>query len=180
MFTDLTTLTLESERLRLLPISEAYTDLIFREFTPAVATYMHPRPATERSETEAFVEAAKACNWEGSSLNMVITDRQTGDFLGCVGLHKLADKRPEFGIWVKQSAHMHGYGREAIHTLKRWADDHNPYEYLIYPVDSRNMASRKIPESLGAAIISQYDDTGGMGQDLTLIKYRIDRGTPNL
>ncbi|NID10946.1 GNAT family N-acetyltransferase [Fibrivirga algicola] len=175
MLPDLTTLILDSERLRLLPISEAYTDLIFREFTPEVATYMHPRPATERLETALFVDAAKAANREGSSLNMVITERQSGDFLGCVGLHKLADKRPEFGIWVKQSAHMHGYGREAIHTLKRWADEHIPYEYLIYPVDSRNISSRKIPESLGAAIISQYDDTGGMGQDLTLIKYRIER-----
>lgn len=175
MMPDLTTLILDSERLRLLPVSEAYTELIFREFTPEVATYMHPRPASERLETEAFVEAAKRANREGSSLNMVITDRESGDFLGCVGLHKLADKRPEFGIWVKQSAHMHGYGREAIHALKRWADQHIPYDYLIYPVDSRNMASRKIPESLGAAIISQYDDTGGMGQDLTLIKYRIER-----
>lgn len=175
MMPDLTTLILDSERLRLLPVSEAYTELIFREFTPEVATYMHPRPASERLETEAFVEAAKRANREGSSLNMVITDRESGDFLGCMGLHKLADKRPEFGIWVKQSAHMHGYGREAIHALKRWADQHIPYDYLIYPVDSRNMASRKIPESLGAAIISQYDDTGGMGQDLTLIKYRIER-----
>ena len=175
MMPDLTTLILDSERLRLLPVSEAYTELIFREFTPEVATYMHPRPASERLETEAFVEAAKRANQEGSSLNMVITDRESGDFLGCVGLHKLADKRPEFGIWVKQSAHMHGYGREAIHVLKRWADQHIPYDYLIYPVDSRNVASRKIPESLGAAIISQYDDTGGMGQDLTLIKYRIER-----
>ena len=175
MMPDLTTLILDSERLRLLPVSETYTELIFREFTPEVATYMHPRPASERLETEAFVEAAKRANREGSSLNMVITDRESGDFLGCMGLHKLADKRPEFGIWVKQSAHMHGYGREAIHALKRWADQHIPYDYLIYPVDSRNMASRKIPESLGAAIISQYDDTGGMGQDLTLIKYRIER-----
>ncbi|MEZ0542472.1 GNAT family N-acetyltransferase [Fibrella arboris] len=176
MTTDLSNLTLDSERLRLLPVTEAYTDLIFREFTPEVATYMYPRPATERSETEAFVEAAKAANKEGSSLNMVITDRQSGDFIGCAGLHKLADKRPEFGIWVKQSAHMHGYGREAIYTMKHWADDHIPYEYLVYPVDSRNMSSRKIPESMGAAIISQYDGLGGMGQDLTLIKYRIDRG----
>lgn len=175
MLPDLTTLILDSERLRLLPVTDAYTDLIFCEFTSAVATYMYPRPAKERTETVAFVEAAKAANREGSSLNMVMTSRETGDFLGCVGLHKLADKRPEFGIWVKQSAQMHGYGREAIHRLKRWADDHIPYEYLIYPVDSRNMASRKIPESLGAAIISQYDDRGGMGQDLTLIKYRIER-----
>ncbi len=175
MLPDLNTLTLDSERLRLLPVTDEYTELIFCEFTPDVATFMYPRPASERSETEAFVRAAKEANQEGSSLNMVITDRETGDFLGCVGLHKLADKRPEFGIWVKQSAQMHGYGREAIHTLKRWADDHIPYEYLIYPVDSRNIASRKIPESLGAAIISQYDDTGGMGQDLTLIKYRIER-----
>lgn len=174
---DLTTLTLDSERLRLLPISEVYTDVIFQEFTPDVATYMYPRPATQRTDTEMFVQSAMQENRESINLNMVITLRETGEFLGCVGLHNLADARPEFGIWVKQSAHMHGYGREAIRTLKRWADEHLAYEYLIYPVDSRNMSSRKIPESLGAAIISQYDGTGGMGQELTLIKYRIDRGS---
>lgn len=175
MRADLSTLVLDSERLRLCPIGDAYIDLIYREFTPEIATYMYPRPASQRADTEAFVAAAQQENREGSNLNMVITLRETGEFLGCVGLHKLSDPRPEFGIWVKQSAQMHGYGREAIHTLKRWADEHLTYEYLIYPVDSRNIASRKIPESLGAAIISQYESTGGLGQDLTLIKYRIER-----
>jgi [ribosomal protein S5]-alanine N-acetyltransferase len=175
MLTNLSTLTLDADRLRLLPISEAYTELIFSEFTPEIATYMYPRPAKDRAETEAFVQSAMRENAEGSSLTFVMTLRETGEFLGCVGLHNLANPRPEFGIWVKQSAQMHGYGREAIRTLKRWADDHLAYEYLIYPVDSRNVPSRKIPESLGAAIISQYDGTGGMGQELTLIKYRIER-----
>ncbi|MEZ0610669.1 GNAT family N-acetyltransferase [Fibrella sp. WM1] len=175
MLPDLSTLVLDSERLRLCPIGDAYIDLIYREFTPAIATYMYPRPASHRADTEAFVTAAQQENREGSNLNMVMTLRETGEFLGCVGLHKLASPRPEFGIWVKQSAQMHGYGREAIHTLKRWADEHLAYEYLIYPVDSRNIVSRKIPESLGAAIISQYDGTGGLGQDLTLINYRIER-----
>lgn len=175
MLPDLTTLLIETERLVLKPISPDYIDSIFREFTPDVATYMYPRPAEKRIETEAFVEVAQEENEEGTSLTMVITERETGEFLGCVGLHNITDSRPEFGIWVKQTAHMHGYGREAVRTLKRWADRHLDYEYLIYPVDSRNIASRKIPESLGASIISQYDDRGGMGQDLTLIKYRIER-----
>lgn len=174
---DLTTLTLDSDRLRLLPISETYTEVIFNEFTADVATYMYPRPASERADTEAFVQAARQENQEGVNLNMVITLRETGEFLGCVGIHKLMAPRPEFGIWVKQSAQMHGYGREAIHTLKRWADTYLAYDYLIYPVDSRNLSSRKIPESLGAAIISQFDGTSGMGKELTLIKYRIDRGS---
>lgn len=175
MLPDLTTLLIETERLILKPISADYIDSIFTEFTSDVATYMYPRPAEKRIETEAFVAVAQEENEEGTSLTMVITERKTGEFLGCVGLHKLTDPRPEFGIWVKQTAHMHGYGREAVRTLKRWADRHLDYEYLIYPVDSRNIASRKIPESLGASIISQYDDRGGMGQNLTLIKYRIER-----
>lgn len=175
MLPDLTTLIIETERLVLKPISSDYTDQIFTEFTSEVATYMYPRPAEKRIETEAFVAVAQEENEDGTSLTMVITARETGEFLGCVGLHKLTDSRPEFGIWVKQSAHMHGYGREAVRVLKHWADRHLDYEYLIYPVDSRNMASRKIPESLGASIISQFDGVGGMGQELTLIKYRIER-----
>ncbi len=175
MLPDLTSLVIETDRLVLKPISPDYIDSIYNEFTADIATYMYPRPAEKRMETEAFVGAAHEENEDGTSLTMVITEQETGDFLGCVGLHKLTTSRPEFGIWVKQSAHAHGYGREAVRALKHWADRHIDYEYLIYPVDSRNISSRKIPESLGACIISQYDDRGGMGQNLTLIKYRIER-----
>jgi [ribosomal protein S5]-alanine N-acetyltransferase len=175
MLPDLTQVIIETERLTLRPISPAYTEAIFREFTPEIATYMYPRPAESPAETEAFVASAQAENEGQTALMLVITDRASGEFLGCIGLHQLRDPRPEIGIWVKQSAHREGYGREAVRGLKRWADKHLDYEYLIYPVDSRNLASRKIPESLGAAIISQYDGTGGMGQELTLIKYRIER-----
>lgn len=175
MLPDLTHLTIETDRLRLKAISNLYIDDIFREFTPAVATYMYPTPAEDRTDTQAFVTEAMEGNRLARDLTLVITDRETGEFLGCAGLHKLAEPRPEFGIWVKESAHMHGYGREAVRALKRWADKHLNYEYLIYPVDSRNIASRKIPESLGACIVNQFDGTSGLGQPLTLITYRIDR-----
>lgn len=175
MLPDLTCLTLDTDRLRLESISDAYTDAIFGEFTPTIATYMYPAPAQERTDTEHFVAQAVQNNAQGRDLTLVILDRQTGEFLGCIGLHNLTEPRPAFGIWVKESAHMHGYGREAVRALKRWADRFLDYEYLTYPVDSRNMASRKIPESLGACIVNQYDGTGGMGQPLTLITYRIDR-----
>ena len=39
-------------------------------------------------------------------------------------------------------------GKEAITALKHWADANLRYEYLAHPVDRRNGASRRIPESL--------------------------------
>lgn len=172
---DLNTVRIESARLLIRAINPSDTTDIFREFTPAVALFMLPRPAANRSETEAFVYASVQQLRDRTALITVILDKVTGDFLGCLGLHELNTFTPEFGIWLKESAHGRGYGREAVHTLKQWADAYLDFDYLRYPVDVRNLSSRNIPESLGGQITRQYTVRGGMDQELNLVEYRIER-----
>jgi [ribosomal protein S5]-alanine N-acetyltransferase len=101
MLPDLTSLVIETDRLLLKSISEAYIDAIYQEFTATIATYMYPSPALERYETEVFVTEAMRENTVARDLTMAITKRDTGEFVGCIGLHKLTEPRPEFGIWIK-------------------------------------------------------------------------------
>ncbi|GAA4451568.1 hypothetical protein GCM10023189_13580 [Nibrella saemangeumensis] len=170
---DLNNLVLETARMHLKAIQLSYTDDIFREFTPEIARYMYPRPATIRTETEAFILAAMQENTERTSLTVVLTDKATGAFLGCAGLHKIDTSEPEFGIWLRRSAHGFGLGREAIYALKEWAVEHLLYDQLIYPADERNVSSLKIPESMGGKIARRYESQSGLGMALRIVEYVI-------
>ena len=110
-----------------------------------------------------------------NSLPFVILNKATSEFLGCVGLHGEKNVRtPELGIWLKQAAHGSGYGREAVHLLVNWAIANIDFDYFLYPVDRRNIPSRKIPESLGGKVVKEFENTTPTGKFLDMLVYRID------
>lgn len=73
----------------------------------------------------------------------------------------------------KKKAQGNGFGREAIHLLKNWADRNLQYEYLLYSADRRNNPSQKIAESLGGKVFREYQITNKSGNILDLLEYRI-------
>jgi ribosomal-protein-alanine N-acetyltransferase len=164
---------LESDRLRLVSTSEAYAQTIFSEFTPDITTYMFPRPPDEIEETHAFVRDSRLKMANGGELNMAVLLRTTDEFLGHAGLHHIDSDTPELGVWIKKSAHGLGYGREAITVLTHWAFANLRVRYLIYPVDRRNLPSRKIPESLDGVVEAKYERVNQSGRTLDLLEYRI-------
>jgi len=164
---------IESERLRLVPTTEGYAGEILRVFTHEITRYMFPKPPDDLGEVLAFINRSRAEMARGEALIVAIVDKVTGKFLGHGGLHQIDGDTPELGIWIKKDGHGHHYGREAVTALAGWAEANLAYRYLIYPVDRRNTASRKIPESLGAAIEDEYEQMGEGGQALSLLEYRI-------
>ena len=163
-----------SVRIRLRPISEQYAEDIFRHFTAEVTRYMYPKPPDRIEETRQFIGHSLAGMQREDTLQFVIIDARSGEFLGCCGLDGRDQPRtPELGIWLKMDAHGHGYGREAIAALKQWADRHLQYDYLTYPVDRANIASRKIPEGLGGQIFREEKYRTKDGRILDLVDYKI-------
>lgn len=164
---------IETERLLLVPLSMQWKEEIFREFTPEVTVFMMPKTPTDISETEEFIRSTEEKMKKEEEIVFVILLRSSGDFLGCVGLHEMNTKTPEFGIWLKKSAHGNRYGREAVTAIKKEIDRHLSYDYLVYPVDRDNIASRKIPESLGGTVHASYDKKTFSGGVLHTVEYRI-------
>jgi RimJ/RimL family protein N-acetyltransferase len=173
---DLSRTTIETDRLRLAPISLDYREAIFTEFTREITTFMYPKPPDAISETQAFIVASLHKLAAGTDLVMVILHKDTGEFFGCIGLHELDKPSPEFGIWLKKTAHGHGYGLEAIRGLKAWADAHVPCQSYIYPVDERNVPSRRIPESFGGTVIGRHTHQSASGRELQIVTYEIPKG----
>ncbi len=164
---------IETDRLRLVPTSNKYAKEVFKEFTKTVTLYMYPKPPENISETLAFINLSREKMKKGENLQMVILDKSSGEFLGHGGINALNSDIPELGIWIKSSAHGHRYGREAVRALKEWIDKNLSYKYIIYPVDKRNIASRKIAESLGGVVEDEYEKTNQQGNVLDEVEYRI-------
>ncbi len=162
-----------TKRLLLKPISLKYKKDIFKEFTDEVTVFMEPRSAKDISETEEFIRTSVKGLKEGSNLQLVVLENKSGEFLGCTGLHHIDRKDPELGIWIKRSAHGNKYGKEAITAIVKWAEKNLDYDYILYPVDKENIASKKIPESLGGQIAKEYDKKNMNGEILHAVEYRI-------
>lgn len=170
---DLANITIETERLRLVPLREKYRRDIFKEFTPEITAYMYPRPAKNIEETDEFIGQALEKIKNGQDLQMVILDKSSNEFMGCAGLHDVNTLTPELGIWLKKSAQGNGRGLETIRALKKWADENLKYNYILYPVADKNKPSIKIAESLGGKLAREYNQKALTGTEHHLLEYRI-------
>ena len=165
---------LEGTRIALAPVSRVFAADIFREFTPAITAWMFPKSPAQLEETHAFIDLALRQWHAGTDLTFVIVDKSSQEFLGTCGLHGGGNPRqPEFGIWLKAGAHGKAFGREAIGTLRDWAAATLDVDSFIYPVDRRNLMSRKVAESLDGTLIGERRVRSMSGVDLELVVYRI-------
>lgn len=170
---DLSKERIESERLLLIPISMKYKEETFREFSKEITAFMHPAPAKDISETEAFIRNAEKGASEGRELHFAILSKDDQEFLGIAGIERIDSKTPELWIRTKKSTHGKGYGKEAVVAVKTWADNNIQYDYLLYPVAENNTSSRKIAETLGGIIAKESDDKT-LGWDIHhFLEYRI-------
>lgn len=170
---DFESLRIESNRLLLRPVTMDDAQVIFENFTPTVTRYMSPPSPKGIDETEEFLKSTikKRANYR--DIVFAICNRETHEFLGACGLHKIDEPHPELGIWLKESAHGNRFGREAITTLVTWTRHHIRHEGLIYPVDRNNIASRKIPESLDGEIFEERIGKKMNEGTLDLVIYKI-------
>ena len=164
---------IECNRLLLKSISLAYKKPIFENFTEEITTYMYPRPAKNTGEAASFIKNSLEGMKNEHELILVILKKDSQEFLGCAGIHRINTKHPEFGIWLKKTAHGNGYGLEAITAMKNWCEENLDCEYFTYPVDEENYPSRRIPEKLGGEIIRTYQKRNLSGRILNLVEYRI-------
>lgn len=172
MENDFSQLHISTPRLELTPISMDYLEIIFSSFTPEITQYMFPKSPTDISETENFINDMLVKTKKGEDICLVILDKKK-QFIGIVGVHEAHTNTPDLGLWLKKSAHGNKYGLEAITALKEWVEKNLEYFYLAYPVDRRNIASKKIPEALGAQVEAEYQKQALSGNILEILEYRI-------
>ena len=162
-----------TDRLRLNSIRRSDAEEIFSHFTPEVTTYMYPAAHKEIRDSYRFIAIARSLMKAGKDVHTTIRRLDNHEFLGCAGIHRLEADHPELGIWLKMSVHGQGYGKEVIHGLKAWIDSWREYKALVYPVDERNVASRRIPEGLGGEVRRRFEKRNQAGKLLKVLEFYI-------
>ena len=171
--TDLTNLILISDRLKLLPLTMEYAQPMCQHFTPEVTRYMWPSAPKIHEDVNQYIKSQQHQMKYGNELAMVIVTKHTAEFLGHVCIHQAHSQTPELGIWLKSDAQGHRYGYEALNLLKQWAKLNLQYHHLKYPVDKKNVPSRKLAESLGGYVGDEYIKISESGNELDEVEYWI-------
>ena len=160
---------LETKRLLLVPVNESHIKDIFENFNEK--TYLQEINYSE--ETTNVVKSFIKQREEGTDYVYAITLKENNEFIGLVGLHNLKTNNVSVGIWTKYEAHGNHYGREAIGSIIKYAKKLN-YDKLLYDVDRRNKASRKIATYYGGKIIVDYKKVETLdGRILKEVVYEI-------
>jgi len=170
---ELLSVIIETERLILKPISYDFAENIFNEFSEEIAIYMVPKPAKHIDETNIFIKHSLKGLEDGVNLQMIILNKKSNEFIGCISINDIGKIDPELGIWLKKTSHKSGYGLEAMNELIKWANENIEFEYLKYSVDKRNISSIKIAEKNNGKIMREYKNTGMGGNELEYLEYWI-------
>ncbi len=165
---------LNSKRLMLTPVSRAFAEEIFKEFTADITRYIVPKPAGHINEICAFIDTSIEKMNAGDQRVMAILDADTVQFSGVCALYgKEQGITAELDIWLKKSAQGRGLGREAIALLVQWVKDNLMLSHLVYPVDKNNIPGWKLAESLGGVVVSESQRESLSGNRLNERVYQL-------
>ncbi|MDR6460619.1 RimJ/RimL family protein N-acetyltransferase [Chryseobacterium vietnamense] len=162
---------IKTKRLTLSPVEDLHIDDILEHFTNEVTRYMPFNPQGNRQDIITFVDESKRTLLQNTDLVMVAIDSD-GDFIGCCGMHNITEESVELGLWLKKSSQGKGLGTEIITALIEFLEKNFTLNYILYPVDEDNRASRKIPEKLGFIPAKKYKKQKNHLTDLNIIEYR--------
>ncbi len=172
---DLSQITIETERLRLVPGTVDFAEKIFLEYRDPVIQYMNYGPPESLEILRDRMKHRETEMKEGIQLFMAVLLKESGEFLGCMALEDLKEENPEMGGWLKKSAHGYGYGREAAAALKQWAQENLQYDHILWPCATANTSSCKLAESLGGKIHREYEKKTARGTVWPFVDYWIPK-----
>lgn len=152
IYSDLTQCRVNTDRLLIAPFTAADASDVYQAITPTLTRFLTFEP---ESSPEAFANVWQG--WlplirEGEEMIFVARLHDSKHFVGMCGVHNLRNQIPELGIWVTESLHSQGYGREIVQAVASWASERYHPPYFIYPVAEQNTPSRRLAESLGGTV----------------------------
>jgi RimJ/RimL family protein N-acetyltransferase len=119
-----------------------------RQF-PASLPWAAQEPTLD--DAEVFCRQSQADFISRSNLNMLLFLKETGQFVGASGLHRMNWAIPKFeiGYWCRSSLHGHGLMTEAVQTISQFAFEHLNAKRLEILADDLNIASWRVAEKAG-------------------------------
>lgn len=106
-------------------------------------------PALEESETD--IRHARLSFLERKDLRLLLTLKETGQLVGCSGLHRInwEARKFEIGYWVRTSFSKQGLITEAVDAITNYAIEELQANRIEIRCDERNTPSANVDKRLG-------------------------------
>jgi len=149
---------LNSKRLMLTPVSRAFAENIFKEFTPDITHSIMPESTGHITDICTFIDSSIEKMRTGNQWVLAILDVETVQFSGICAIHgKEQGITAELSVWLKKSAQGKRLEHEAVAALAQWAKDNLVLSQLVYPVDKNNISNWNIAELLAKPLNGVVD-----------------------
>jgi len=109
-----------------------------------------PQPYGE-ADARTYVAMTRRGWKEGSHAAFAVTDAETGEVIGSIGVHWLDPEQgvAEVGYWVRREDRGRGIATRATKLVARWTIADCGMKRLQLRADSRNAASQRVAEAAG-------------------------------
>jgi RimJ/RimL family protein N-acetyltransferase len=153
------TVTIETERLRLRPVAKDDLDEVVRlHEDPEVARFMG---TPDREWLEEWVEGSDREWTELGYGRMALLDRAGGEFLGRTGLKRWPQfEETEVGWALRPEARGRGLATEAARAVLRWAFERFDLPYVTAMIRPDNAPSLAVAERLGLSPVREDELLG--------------------
>jgi [ribosomal protein S5]-alanine N-acetyltransferase len=97
-----------------------------------------------------------------------VTNKETGDLLGGIGLRLPADGIGEVGYWVRREARGRGVATRALLLISRWALEDQKLVRVQLTAEPGNVASQRVAEKAGytrEGLLRRFLSIGGERRD---------------
>ena len=129
---------------------------VFACITPAIAKFMPWEPPSWSDYVARCQKRVQAP--EPNNFSFVIRRLDSRECLGMASFENADSASPELGLWLKETAHRQGFGREVVAALLKWGNATLGKKSFLYPVAVQNTPSRRIAENLHGQIIGNRDN----------------------
>jgi RimJ/RimL family protein N-acetyltransferase len=130
-------------------------------------------------ESEGFIRKARLNFLERVDLMLLVFDKQTSEFVGSSGLHRIDwDLRNfEIGYWIKTSRSGHGLMTEAVNGITSFAINHLDANRIEIRCNARNLPSARLAERAGFTLEGVLrnqtrDESGLLGDKMIFSKVK--------
>src|ERR1700739_4307061 len=107
---------IHSPRLLLSQFQITDAEKVFACVSPSIARFMRWEPPSWSEYIARCEERLRA----PERFSFVIRRRDSKECLGMTAVEACDTESPELGLWIKESAHGQGFGREAVAAVAEW------------------------------------------------------------
>lgn len=142
------TSTIQTERCEIIPFSlseeRVHIEELWREFLKINQTRKVSDLLPTKKQEIDYIWWAILSMKNGQIFENFILEKETGKFIGCIGLNTPEKERMNIGLWIREDMQGKWFGTEAYKALLLWAKENTRYNFLKHSLLPGNKESEKL------------------------------------